>query len=144
LAFAGVAIVLSDELSVPGPDALIGDLMCLIAGVLWALTTLIIKGSRLTDASPEKTLLYQLAVSAVFLMRFVPLAAPLLRYVNMLATGSLIFQSVFSVAVTYEVWFCLMRRYPASALSSFAFLTPAFGVLSSGLLLNEPLSIRIF
>ena len=46
--------------------------------------------------------------------------------------------------ITYVVWFWLMRRYPAAGLSSFAFLTPVFGVLCGGLLLDEPLTIRIF
>ena len=51
---------------------------------------------------------------------------------------------IYIVAVTYVLWFWLMRRYPAAGLSSFAFLTPVFGVLCGGLLLDEPLSIRIF
>lgn len=144
LAFCGVALVFSDKLSLTGPDALRGDLMCLAGGVLWAATTLVIKGSKLSAASAEKTLLYQLLVSAVFLLPFVPLAGPILRDVTPLATGSLLFQAVYVVAFTYVLWFWLMRRYPASALSSFAFLTPAFGVLCAGLVLNEPLSIRIF
>jgi drug/metabolite transporter (DMT)-like permease len=144
LAFAGVVLVFSDELSVPGPDAIWGDLMCLAAGILWAATMLVIKGTKLSAASAEKTLLYQLFVSAIILVPFVPLAGPVLRDVTPLATGSLLLQAVFIVAFTYVLWFWLMRRYPASGLSSFAFLTPAFGVLCAGLLLNEPLSMRIF
>ncbi len=144
LAFGGVALVFSDKLSLPGPEALRGDMMCLAGGVLWAATTLVIKGSKLSVASAEKTLLYQLVVSAFFLVPFVPLAGPLLRDVTSLATGALLFQAVYVVAFTYLLWFWLMRRYPASALSSFAFLTPAFGVLCAGLVLNEPLSMRIF
>ncbi|WP_407941119.1 DMT family transporter [Neoaquamicrobium microcysteis] len=144
LAFAGVILVFSDELSVPGPDAIWGDLMCLAAGILWAATMLVIKGTKLSAASAEKTLLYQLFVSAIILVPFVPLAGPVLRDVTPLATGSLLLQAVFIVAFTYVLWFWLMRRYPASGLSSFAFLTPAFGVLCAGLLLNEPLSMRIF
>lgn len=144
LAFAGVVLVFSDELSVPGPDAIWGDLMCLAAGILWAATMLVIKGTKLSAASAEKTLLYQLFVSAIILVPFVPLAGPVLRDVTPLATGSLLLQAVFIVAFTYVLWFWLMRRYPASGLSSFAFLTPAFGVMCAGLLLNEPLSIRIF
>lgn len=144
LAFAGVALVFSDELSLPGPEAIRGDLLCLAAGVLWAATTLVIKGSRLAEASAEKTLLYQLAVSAVILVPFVPMAGPLLRDVSALATGALLFQAVVIVAFTYVLWFWLMRRYPASGLSSFAFLSPVFGVLCGGLLLGEPLSWRIF
>ena len=61
-----------------------------------------------------------------------------------LATGALVFQAVFVVAFTYLVWFWLVRRYPASGLSSFAFLTPAFSVLMGGLILGEPLSMRLF
>ncbi|MNW11327.1 EamA-like transporter family protein [compost metagenome] len=38
----------------------------------------------------------------------------------------------------------MVRRYPASKLSNFAFLTPAFGVLLSGVLLNEHLGWKIF
>lgn len=144
LAFAGVVIVFSDELSLPGPDALRGDIMCLAAGVLWAATTLVIKGSSLARASAEKTLLYQLLVSAVVVLPFIPAAGPLLRDVSGVTTGALLFQAVYIVAFTYVLWFWLVRRYPASGLSSFAFLTPAFGVLLGGLLLNEPLSMRIF
>ena len=42
--------------------------------------------------------------------------------------------------VTYLVWFWMIRRYPASRLSSFTFLTPLFGVLGGGLLLGEPIT----
>jgi drug/metabolite transporter (DMT)-like permease len=56
----------------------------------------------------------------------------------------LLFQSVYIVAFTYVLWFWLLSRYPASGLASFTFLTPAFGVLCSGILLGEHLSPRIF
>lgn len=144
LAFAGVALVFSDRLSLPSPEAIIGDLMSLLAGALWAATTLVIKGSRLNTAPPEKVLLYQLAVSAMMAVPLLPLAGPMIREVTALATGALLFQAIYVVAVTYLVWFWLVRRYPASGLSSFAFLTPAFGVLLGGLLLGEPLTVRLF
>lgn len=144
LAFIGVALVFADQLSLPDRRALIGDVMCLVAGILWAATTLIIKKSRLSEASAEKTLMYQLAVSALISIPFLPLAGPLLREVSTLATGALLFQAVFVVAFTYVLWFWMIRTYPASGLSSFAFLTPAFGVLCGGFLLNEPLSFNIF
>lgn len=144
LAFSGVVVVFSDTLTLPGPDAFMGDLMCLGAGILWAGTVLVIKGSRLSTASAEKTLLYQLLVSAIFALPFISLAGPVFRDVGIVPTAALAFQAIFIVAFTYLLWFWLMRRYPVSSLSSFAFLTPAFGVLCAGLLLNEPLSIRIF
>ncbi len=144
LAFAGVILVLSDELSLPSADAVAGDLMLLAAGGLWGLTTLFIKGSRLATVSAEKTLLYQLAVSAVVAIPLIPLAGPIVREASALATASFFVQAIYIVAFTYVVWFWLMRRYPASGLSSFTFLSPAFGVAFAALLLGEPLSWRIF
>jgi len=144
LAFGGVALVLSDKLSLPEPSAIWGDLMCLAAGVVWAATTLVIKSTKLAEASAEKTLSYQLLVSSVVLLPLLPLGGPILREVTPLATASLLFQALFVVAFTYILWFWLMRRYPASTLSSFAFLSPVFAVLCGGILLDEPLSPRIF
>ncbi|MGI6853245.1 DMT family transporter [Mesorhizobium sp. 1B3] len=144
LAFAGVVVVFSDGLSLPGPEAIKGDLMSLCAGVFWAATTIVIKASKLSRASAEKMLLYQLVVSAVVILPLIPLAGPVLRDVSSLATGALVFQAVYVVAFTYILWFWMMRRYPAAGLSSFAFLTPVFGVLLGGLLLDEPLTARLF
>jgi drug/metabolite transporter (DMT)-like permease len=144
LAFVGVFLVFSDKLSLPSPDAIIGDLLSLAASIFWALTTLVIKRSKLQFASAEKLLLYQLAVSAVVTAPLLLFSGPAIRDGNWLASGALLFQAIYVVAFTYVVWFWLMRRYPAAGLSSFAFLTPAFGVLCGGLLLDEPLSWRIF
>ena len=144
LAFAGVVLVFSDKLSLPSPSAIIGDVMSLVGGMFWAATTLVIKRSRLAMASAEKTLLYQLSVSAVMTLPMLFLAGPVFRDVSFVPIAALLFQAVYIVAVTYVLWFWLMRRYPAAGLSSFAFLTPVFGVLCGGLLLDEPLSIRIF
>lgn len=144
LAFAGVALVFSDKLSLPGPEAIKGDLMSLAAGMFWAATTIVIKATKLARVSAEKMLLYQLTVSAVVVLPLVPFAGPVLRDVSSLATAALLFQAIYVVAFTYILWFWLMRRYPAAGLSSFAFLTPAFGVLLGGLLLDEPLTGRLF
>lgn len=144
LAFAGVAVIFSDKLSLPGPEAIKGDLMSLAGGVFWAATTIVIKATKLGRASAEKILLYQLAVSAVVVAPLIPLAGPVLRDASTLTTSALLFQAIYVVAFTYLLWFWLMRRYPAAGLSSFAFLTPAFGVLLGGLLLDEPLTTRLF
>lgn len=144
LAFAGVALVFSDELSLPDASALTGDLICLAAGMLWGATTIVIKATRLATAKPEKTLLYQLVVSGLMVIPLIPLGGPVLRDAGFLSTGSLIFQAVFIVAFTYLLWFWLVRRYPASGLTSFTFLSPVHGVILGGLLLNEPLSVNIF
>jgi drug/metabolite transporter (DMT)-like permease len=144
LAFGGVVLIFSDKLSIPGPEALTGDLLSLGAGLLWALTTLVIKGTKLSTAAPEKVLLYQLIVSAIMAIPLVPLAGPAIRNATPLATSALLFQAVYVVAFTYILWFWLVRRYPAAGLSSFAFLSPAFSVICGWLLLGEPLTWKIF
>lgn len=144
LAFSGVVLVFSDNLSLPDPSAIVGDLMLLVAGAFWGATSIVIKRSRLATASAEKTLLYQLVVSAVVAAPLSGFTGPWLRDPTWLATGMLAFQAVFVVAFTFLLWFWLLRRYPAAGLSSFTFLSPVFGVLGGGLLLGEPLSWRIF
>lgn len=144
LAFIGVSLVFSDKLSLPDPSAIKGDLLCLLAGIFWAANTLVIKKSRLNSTGPEKLLLYQLIATTIAAAPLLIWAGPIVREITLLANAALLFQAVIIVAFTYNLWFWLMRRYPASGLASFAFLTPAFGVLCGGLLLGEPLSIKIF
>lgn len=144
LAFCGVVLVFSDRLTLPDANALRGDLMLLAAAVFWAATTIVIKGSRLSQAGAEKVLLYQLVVSAVCCLPLLPFGGALLRDVTPVAVGGFLMQAVYIVAITYLVWFWMIRRYPASSLSSFTFLSPAFGVLCGAAILGEPLSWRIF
>ena len=144
LAFGGRTLIFSDKLSLPGPDAFVGDLLSLGAGLAWAATMIVIKGTRLVHVAAEKLLLYQLAGAAILSALALPIGGPLIRDGNAIATWALLFQAVYIVAITYVLWFWLVQRYPASGLSSFTFLTPVFGVLFGGILLGEPLGATIF
>lgn len=144
MAFSGVVLVFTDQLSLPDPAAIRGDALILAGAVFWAATTLVIKRSGLSSARAEKTLLYQLVVSTVMVLPIIPFAGPALRDVTMVPVLAVIFQAAFVVAFTYLIWFSMIRIYPAAGLSSFTFLTPVFGVVCGGLLLGEPLSARIF
>jgi drug/metabolite transporter (DMT)-like permease len=141
LSFAGVALALG--VSVPAADGfvLIGDLMMIVAAALWGATTLVIKASALNRAPHEKTLLYQLVVSAPMMalaaaifgerIHAPPSAVPL---------ASLLYQTIWISSVTYVAWFALIVRYSASRLSAFTFLTPLFGVAAGNLVLGEPIT----
>jgi drug/metabolite transporter (DMT)-like permease len=120
---------------------LIGDGMLAVAAVLWGATTVLIKASPLARIKPSKTLLYQLSVSAVVL----PLGSlvknePGIVLMTPLIAGSLVYQTVWVAFITYLAWFWLIRNYPPSRLASFTFLTPLFGVIAGGVLLNEPIT----
>ena len=142
-AFAGVIVAFSDKLSLPGPQALLGDVLCLIAAVAWGVTTLVIKTSRLNRAPAEKVLVYQLAVSAPVMLGLAPFFGPLVRQVDWLVGAAFLYQVVVVVAASYVAWFWLLARYPAGQLSAFTFLSPIFAVALGGLLLSEPVTPRL-
>jgi len=145
LAFAGVAWAFAEGFSQPhGPKQWLGDALGVLAGVLWGATTLAVRATRLGQASAEKTLLYQLAVSAVLLLAAAVLSgAPLPRNVSTLAWMALLFQVVIVTFASYLLWFWLVRHYPATRLSSFTMLTPVFGLLLGAVLLTEPVTGRL-
>ena len=140
-AFAGIIVAFRESLSYPTYRMLIGDAMLAGAAVFWGATTVLIKASPLARIKPSKTLLYQLAVSAVVL----PLGSlakrePGIFQMTPLIAGSLVYQTIWVAFITYLAWFWLIRHYPPSRLASFTFLTPLFGVIAGGLLLNEPIT----
>lgn len=141
LAFAGLATAFADGFGAPGRGTLLGDTFGVIAAALWAATTVLIRGSSLAGVSAEKTLLYQLAVSALLL----PLAAWAvgergIERLDTVAVGSLIFQGVIVAFASYLAWFWLLTRYYAARLAVFSFLAPMFGVIFGVALLGERLS----
>lgn len=145
-AFAGVALAFADGFGSKaiGDRQWLGDTLGVVAAVLWGATTLVIRASALTSAPPEKTLLYQLAVSGVLLTAAGLAvgeqwpAAP-----SALALSMLGFQTVVVTFASYLIWFWLVRHYPATQISSFVLLTPVFGLLAGALLLAEPVTARL-
>ena len=118
--------------------------MGVLAGALWGATTLAIRATALGQASAEKTLLYQLAVSALLLLAAAAFGgAPLPHRLSALAWSSLAFQTVIVSFASYLMWFWLIRHYPATRLSSFTMLTPVFGLVLGALLLAEPVTARL-
>ena len=115
--------------------------MLVLAGASWGATTLVIKATSLARASYEKTLLYQLIVSAPMLAVCAQaLGERVLAPPSAVAIGSLVYQTFWVVGVTYLAWFAMILRYSASRLSVFTFLAPLFGVLAGHLVLGEPLT----
>ncbi|HWI77961.1 MAG TPA: DMT family transporter, partial [Ramlibacter sp.] len=106
VAFCAVAVAFSEGFgSAAGARQLRGDALALAAGVLWGLTTLVIRASALATASAEKTLFYQVAVTAV--------VAPLLSlalgeswslHYSAHAWVSIALQTVIGAFASYLAW----------------------------------------
>lgn len=142
LSFAGVAVAIG----VPQPDVdanvLIGDLMIVGGGALWAATTIVAKATRLRFVAPEKTLGYQVALSIPILALAAWLSGETLTHVpGSLALSLMTYQAIWVVGLTFTIWFGLVRTYSASKLSSFTFITPLFGVVASYFIMHDVLTL---
>jgi drug/metabolite transporter (DMT)-like permease len=139
-AFAGITLAFGDGFAA-SRNSLLGDAFGVIAAVLWAATTVVIRATSLSSASASKTLFYQLAVAALTL----PVASVLMGEAGVVAITPVVVASIFYQAVvvafaTYLVWFWLLTRYYAARLSVFSFLTPLFGVIAGVVVLSEPVT----
>jgi drug/metabolite transporter (DMT)-like permease len=140
-AFTGLVLAFADKLSLPSAHALLGDLLCFGAAIAWGATIVVVKGSVLARVAPEKTLLYQLAVSAALgLAVSAAIGEEIDLGLALAVMPAFLYQAIWVACVTYIAWFALIRDYPASLLSAFTFLTPLFGVAFGAALLGEPLS----
>jgi drug/metabolite transporter (DMT)-like permease len=145
IAFAAVALAFSEGfMGHSTPRQLRGDAFALAAGMLWGLTTLVIRGSKMATVSAEKTLFYQVGVTAV--------VAPLLSqglgeswslHYSAYAWISLGLQTVIGAFASYLAWMWMLRHYPATQLSSFTFLAPLFALAFGVALLGERLTPQL-
>lgn len=122
---------------------LLGDALGLCAGMAWGATTVVVRASRLSEAPPGLTLFYQLLVAFVLLLGYALAVVDLgqVRW-SPLAIGSIVLQGVVVSFFSYLAWFWLLRRYLASNMAVFSFMTPLFGVTFGVLVLDEPLTLN--
>lgn len=144
-AFAAVVFALWESLQRAGAGRL-GDVLALLAGASWGLTTVVIRATSLARISAEKTLFYQLACSAVAL----PLVSlslgetwPALTQLSGFAWSSLFLQTVVGAFASYLLWMWMLTRYPAAKMSAFVFLTPVFALMFAALWLREPITLTL-
>jgi drug/metabolite transporter (DMT)-like permease len=141
LSFAGMFVAFGLPTPALDPRQTLGDVMMVTAAALWAATTLTIKASSLNRAPAEKVMLYQLVVSAPILgVAAWIVGEHITHWPSAIALGSLAYQTLWVVSVTFVIWFALIARYSANRLSAFSFLTPLFGVAAGHLVLGEPLT----
>lgn len=144
LAFSGVGVGYSGSFFTSGGEnLLLGDALGIAAAIMWAMTTVCIRTSKLSEAPPTNTLLYQLAGAAVILLPLGYLSGYHHRIIESPKLwANLAFQTVVIAFGSYLLWFGLLRKYLANRLSVFSLLTPFFGVVFGVVFLKEPLDIR--
>jgi drug/metabolite transporter (DMT)-like permease len=119
-----------------------GDALGLAAGMLWGLTTVVIRATGLGRISPEKLLMYQIGVSAVLLPWLSAGLGESWMAVHWsgFAITSLLVQTVLGAFISYLVWMWMLVRYPAAKMGAFVFLTPVVSLLVGALWLQESIT----
>lgn len=120
--------------------ALWGDALALAAGAAWGATTVTIRCSALAAAPATETLLYQLLGAALLLGPAALLTGQAQFQPGAAVWAHLGFQTLVVCFGSFLAWFWLLRRYRATQLGVFAFLTPLLGVLLGAWLLGERLT----
>jgi drug/metabolite transporter (DMT)-like permease len=142
LCFAGVALAIGVPQADVDANVLLGDLMIVGGGALWAATTLIVKATSLLKAPAEKGLGYQVAMS-IPILGFAAWVSgeTITRLPGPLALSLMAYQAFWVVGLTFLLWFALVKTYSASKLSAFTFITPLFGVAASYFIMHDTLSL---
>ena len=142
LSFAGVALAIGVPQANVDAKVLMGDLLIVAGGSLWAATTLIVKATKLIRAPAEKGLGYQVAVSIPILAAAAWVSGETVSHVpGPLSLALLAYQAFWVVGLTFLLWFALVKTYSASKLSAFTFITPLFGVVAAYFIMHDTLTV---
>ncbi|MEI6205185.1 MAG: DMT family transporter [Desulfuromonadales bacterium] len=140
IAFGGIATAFTGGTQFAGFSSRIlwGDFLGVLAGAGWGATTVIIRCTNLSEAPPTKTLLYQLAAAFLLLLIYAVCSGQAATVsMTRIAWTSLLFQGLIITFASYLTWFWLLRRYLASRLAVFSFMSPLFGVTFGVILLHD-------
>jgi len=138
LAFIGVYAVFQGRPQTAKATMLLGDVLQIMAAILWGATTVYIKKFMAEKVHPINTFLYQLIFSIpVLLIVSLVLEREWIYRIDFSIIVFMFYQSVIVAFMSYFVWFKLIHAYSVSRLSAFTFFTPIFGVLFGILFLHE-------
>jgi drug/metabolite transporter (DMT)-like permease len=146
LAFLGVLVAMQGNALAHGataapPTQWLGDTLALAGGMLWGLTTVVIRSTRLASIAAEKLLFYQLLFSAISLpLLSLALGEAWVWSFSAFAATSLAIQIVLGAFLSFLAWMWLLGHYPATKISAFVFLTPVFALVFGSLWLGEAVS----
>src|ERR1700753_2300676 len=106
LSFAGGALAIGVPQADVDAKVLLGDLLVVGGGALWAATTLVVKTTSLLKVAPERALGYQVATSIPILGIAAWISGETLTHVpGPLSLSLLAYQAFWVVGLTFLIWF---------------------------------------
>ena len=142
LAFSGIVAVFSADLLILKAGYWRGDLLVILAALGWGGTTLYMKRFMVRSMTGFRLIYIQILISTPLLLggSFAVESLPPGGF-TALGLGIIVFQGVVVVVFSYMAWMTLLRVYTASAMQSFTFLTPVWGVAMGAMLLGETITV---
>ena len=142
LGFSGLVLVFlkTDELA---SGLRTGDLMILLAAIIWAGNTVYTK-HVLEGIDPVTVTLYPMLFSfPFFLLGGYFWDEKMISQLNPEIIGAFLYQAFVTASFGFVIWNAMIKRYGATSIHSFIFIMPITGVLLGVLLLGEPISFNM-
>ncbi|WP_333892723.1 DMT family transporter [Atlantibacter subterraneus] len=136
LAFGGVVLVLSSELSAAHQgNGLLGVAMALGAAFFYALTALITR--QLRQVSPQQIALVQMVVGTLMLLPLVQISFEL----KPMQWGILLTVGIVHTGIMYQLLYAAIQKLPTPLTGSLSFIYPLVAVVVDKLVFNHTLSL---
>ena len=142
LGFTGVVFMFLDEESL-NSGFRAGDLIILAAVFVWSCSTVYLK-RVIGTFSPFQLVMYSTLFSVPFFLTEALLwDDAMVFYLDAPVIGALLYQSLVTASFGFVAWNTLLKKYGAVSLHAFVFIMPIAGVALGGLVLDEPITLKI-
>lgn len=141
VAFFGVVSIFRENFISDNSSYMLGDMVLLLSAILLGTQTVYVK-KIVQGINPIKLLAWQMNFGLIqfYAMSFI-FEKPSEWNVTWSATGALAYQGLIVGAFCFLTWTTLLKKYSASRMSAFLFMTPIFGAISSSLILGEEVTL---
>ena len=143
LGFTGVALVFFEERGVSS-DFRTGDLLMLLTTLIWAFRAVYMKRIIQVFGTFELVLYPMMLSIPVFLLEGVLWDKSMVARLDAGIVTALLYQGLLMASFGFLGWNALLHKHGAVWVNSFNFVMPVTGVLLGGLLLGEPLTVKIW
>ena len=120
-----------------------GDHIILLAVGIWSCSTVYLK-RIINSFSPFQVVMYSTMFSVpFFLIEALLWDRSMVFQLNARVIGALIYQSLITASFGFVAWNTMLQKHGAVAMYSFIFIMPIAGVTLGGIILGEPITIKI-
>ena len=142
LGFTGVVFMFLDKESLNNGFRT-GDLIILGAVFIWSCSTVYLK-RVIGTFSPFQMVMYSTLFSVpFFLIEALFWDDAMVFHLDLPVVGAVIYQSLVTASFGFVAWNTMLKKYGAVSLHAFVFIMPIAGVGLGGLVLGEPITLKI-